>query len=163
MHVNACKTAGEQTLGRKKSCRKSENPEIKRLSEMQKKLRDDINACKDKNKRQEKKRERNNILKEIKEKLRIEETVQIEKKIEDLEKHKNDSTKMFKAIKALKISEPKKEIIVDSENGMVTDENTQCAIITDFFRNMFFKENEDPFPDIKPQEMKNTVYTRRSG
>ena len=152
--VNACKTAGEQTLGRKKSCRKSENPEIKRLSEMQKKLRDDINACKDKNKRQEKKRERNNILKEIKEKLRIEETVQIEKKIEDLEKHKNDSTKMFKAIKALKISEPKKEIIVDSENGMVTDENTQCAIITDFFRNMFFKENEDPFPDIKPQEMK---------
>ena len=61
---------------------------------------------------------------------------------------------MYKAVKQLKIQEPKKRILVDGEDGQVTDEKEQVQIISDFFEKMFRSEEAEEMPKIPPQEMK---------
>ena len=133
---------------------RSDNEEVKRLSEIQKKLKNDINACKNKTDREEKRKERNETLKQIECKLQEEEKKKVESKIEDLEKCKNDSTKMFKVIREISSEKRKQKVVVEGHTGLVTDEKMQSEIITDFFQNVFYNENEKQFPDVEPKEMR---------
>ena len=151
--VNACLIAGSEVLSKNEKESKSENQEIKRLSEKQKKLRLDKEACKDKSKRQALQRERNEILKEIHDKVRKEKEDKIESLVTEVERHKNDSTRMYHAIRALKVCEPKKKITVQGEHGLVTNEKEQTEIITEFFQNMFHKDTEEVIPEAQPKEM----------
>ena len=120
--VDTCITAAKETIGIRKNTKKSEDEEVVELSKQQLKLKNDINACKDKNRRAEMRRERNTILNKIHKRLQDIENKKTEQILEELENSKDDSTRMFKAIKLLKIQEPKKRILVDGENGVATDE-----------------------------------------
>ena len=154
----SCIEAAKQTLGKKENCKKSDNPEIKRLSEKQIKLKKDKEACKSKSQRQKIQKKRNEILNEIHKKLKQEEEKNIEEIIKDIENNKNDSTKMYKAIRIIQKSESKKKILVQGENGLVTNSKEQVEIISKFFEQMFYKDEEEDREKIPPKEM-NTPFT----
>ena len=54
----------------------------------------------------------------------------------------------------LKIQEPKKRILVDGENGVITDEKQQVEIISNFFEKTFKSEGAEEIPITPPKEMK---------
>ena len=51
--------------------------------------------------------------------------MKIEEDLADIEESKNDSRKMFKAIKMVRKEEPKKPLLVNSEHGVTTNEEKQ--------------------------------------
>jgi len=73
--------------------------------------------------------------------------------VEDIEKYKDDSNRMYQAVRALQNLEPKKKILVNGEDGMVTNEKEQVSIITDFFKNTFKKDNMEEIEEINPVKM----------
>ena len=140
--MKACIETAEETIGRKSSDKKSESAQIKNLSSMQKKLRNDINATSDPGKRAEKKKERNKVLKEIHDALQREQQTEIMRLVEEVERHKDDSRKMFQVVKQLQRRKEKKKIIVNGEHGVTTNEVRQVEIVTHFFNDMFNKDTE---------------------
>eukprot|EP00794_Sanderia_malayensis_P002930 gene2930-3384_t len=153
------KQAGHDTLGIRKPNKSSGNPEILKLSNEQKKLQNDINACQDKQTRLAKKEETKKVRKKLNRALTRHETLKIEMQIQDLEKHKNDSTKMFKAIRTLQTQEPRKKLVVKGDDGITTDEKVQAEKITAYFKKVFQKDGEQIMTDIPPTEMK-TKFTK---
>ena len=93
--------AAEKILHRKTKSTKSQNPEIKELSKHQKILQIQINSMKDKDKRKEMSVERNLCIYKIHNLLKKEKEQNELDKIEDIEKHKNDSSRMFKAVRLM--------------------------------------------------------------
>ena len=78
----------------------------------------------------------------------------INEKLEELENCKNDSTKMYKAIKALKITEGKKKLIVHNESEEIaTSEEDQVELITTFFKTLFTSDEAEEIPHLEPKEM----------
>ncbi len=55
--------------------------------------------------------------------------------------------------------EPKKKIVVEGKEGLVTKEKEQAEIITDFFEKMFSSEDAEEMPHIPPTEMRNPFAT----
>ena len=152
--VDTCTIAAKETIGIRKKKKNSEDEEVVKLSKQQLKLKNDINACKNKNKRDEMRIVRNTILKKIHKKLQDIENHKTEEILEELESSNDDSTRMYKAIKLLKIQEPKKRILVDGENGVITDEKQQVEIISNFFEKTFKSEGAEEIPITPPKEMK---------
>ena len=132
-----CTISAKETIGIRKKTKQSEDEEVVKLSKQQLKLKNDINACKNKNKRDEMRIARNIILKKTQKKLQDIENHKTEETLEELESSNDDSTRMYKTIKLLKIQEPKKRILVDGENGVITDEKQQVEIISNFFEKTF--------------------------
>ena len=152
---NICIEAGKSELGTiKRNLNKLENPEIRKLSTEQKNLRDVINNTKDREIRRELQEERNNLIKKIHRLLEEEKEKVLEGKIEEIENSKNDSNKMFKVIKQIQNSKPKKKLLVNSEEGMVTEESKQAELITKHFQKMFAPDTIEEMQNIQPQEMK---------
>ena len=153
---NACLEAAEKTLGTTKNQTRSENPEIKILSEKQKKIRNDINCSQNKKTIEKLKKERNQILREIHSKLEEEVLQKINSLTEEIEVTKNDSTRTYKAIRALNSLQPKKQLVIEvpETKEITTNEKKQNQIITDFFNKIFHQDNEAEIPDIKPCKMK---------
>lgn len=155
--VTACKEASEEVLGfmeRSKKRRIGENEEIQKLSKEQKDIRLQINATKSHGKRQELQKKRNIKMKEIHRKIKIEESKRLLEDIKDIEDSKDDSTKMFKALRKMTRNKPKTSIIVDGENGQTTNEQDAADIITNFFEKCFNADNQTDIPNMKPTEMK---------
>ena len=65
--------------------------------------------------------------------LPIEETYRIESLTEDIENSKEDSTRMYKAVRAVQATKQKKKLIVEGEKGLATNEGEQASIITNHF------------------------------
>ena len=151
----ACLTAANEVLNVDKKQRKSENPQVKALSEKQKKLRNDMNASTSKESRENLRKERNMVLKEIHTILEQEEVEKIETIQEEIEQSKNDSTRTYKAIKALQSMQPKKKLVVHAPDGTstISDEKQQAEIIGDFFKNIFCVDGEEEIPPVEPCEM----------
>ena len=151
---NACIQAGETIVGKKQKCaKKCQNEKVIELSQKQKNLRQKIDECKDKTERREMKKERNKMMKEIHNIITEEKVQKIMNTVEDIEKHKKDSNRMYQAVRALQQLEPKKAILVNGEHGMTTNTEEQIQIITDFFKDTFFKNNVNQIEDIKPVKM----------
>ena len=110
--VKTCIETAEETIGRKRTDKKSESKQIKNLSAMQKKIRNDINAISDPGKRADKRKERNKVLKEIHDTLQREQQKEIMRLVEEVETHKDDSRRMFQVVKQLQRRKEKKKIIV---------------------------------------------------
>ena len=83
---STCTQAAEAILGNKCNNKKCENKHIKELSQKQKKLGKDINACINKTTRDEMRKERNKTLKEIHTIIAQEEAQKIMDTVEDIEK-----------------------------------------------------------------------------
>ena len=105
--TSTCIEIAGKTIKRNKNAKKSENPRIQGLAENQKKIRQDINANKNKESRDELRKKRNQELKEIRKLLAKEETDRIESLTEDIENSQDDSTRMYKAVRAVQATKQK--------------------------------------------------------
>ena len=99
----ACTEIAEEVLGRKDNKIRSHSKTVKDLSETQKKMKLDIKATKDKNKR-----ERNKIINTLHKETEKEEMKKLNGKIEEIEKCKDDSNRMFQVTSQLQPKEIKK-------------------------------------------------------
>ena len=131
---------------------------VKALSEEQKKLRLDIEANQDKKQRDEKKKARNEILNRLHKEIQKEERRKIAEKIEEIERFKEDSNRMYQVVKQLQPRE-KKKILVDSEHGVTSNDKQQIKIITEHFKKVFHRCDQMEIEHIKPKEMK-TQFTK---
>jgi exonuclease III len=152
--ATSCLAAAKENLKTEKTEKAKENTLIAELSNKQKKIRNDINATKDKTLSKELKTKRNRILKEIHKLVEAEKIKKIEDQVDEIERNKNDSTRMYQAVRHLQQSKPKKKLVVDGEHGLVTKAKEQVEIITKHFREVFHIDTEKEMPEIKPTEMK---------
>ena len=107
-------------------------------------------------KRKELKKQRNNMQHEIRKTLTEEKHRDIIESIEDIERLQDESAKMFKAVRVVKRAKPKKQLLIESENG-VTNDKDQVRIIGNFFEKFFDDENYQQIENIEPTEMKIPV------
>ena len=116
--TKTCIETAEVTVGKQqKNTKKSNSPEIQIKSQYQQKLRNDINACTDKNKRNLLRKERSTVKKEIKQILIKEEEERIDNILATIERG-NDSNKMYKAVQSLSAIQTQKKLIVNGKNGI---------------------------------------------
>ena len=102
---------------------------------------------------------RNKIMREIHKKMDEEEVTKILQMVEEVERSKDDSRRMFQVVKDLQKRKVKKRIVVDGEDGKTTDEKEQIRLVTAFFNDMFNKEDEEKINHIEPEKM-NTPFTK---
>ncbi len=145
-------------LGRTERKKKVEDPEIADLSNKQKKLKDDIEACRSKKQRENLKVQRNRILSKIHQRVQKKDTEKIIERIEEIENHKEDSNRMFQVVRQLQ-SKDKNKILVNAESGVTASEKKQVEIVTDYFREVFRKDSEKEVEDVKPVEMRKPFTT----
>ena len=62
---------------------------------------------------------------------------------------------MYKAVRKICRDKPKKPLVVEGKDGITCDEKTATDKITDYFKQMFSKENQSDIDEIKPTEMRN--------
>ncbi|XP_071965609.1 uncharacterized protein [Antedon mediterranea] len=156
--ADVCKDAAIHVVGFKETRRanKIQNDEIKKLSQKQKKLRLEINACKQNDDRIKMKKQRNIVLKEIHSKIKYEEEKTISRQIEELEKIKDEPNKMFQAIRHLKRTEKTdKSFLYDCRNSIITNETEQVKIVTSYFREVYEKKGVEKNLGIDKIRMKN--------
>ena len=97
---------------------------------------------------------RNNKLHQIHDLLLAEESERVDKKIELIEREKDDSRKMFSVIKELYREKPKTPLLVKTGNGTLTaNAAEQCKLIAAHFKEQFFK-NVEPIQASNPQAMR---------
>ncbi len=107
--TEACHKASDEILGRIKTSRNSkavDNEDVKKMSEEQKKIRMDINATADIEKRKQLQIRRNKIMKDMGMKIKEIEEKKIIENMEEIENSKEDSTRMYKAIKIQQRNRP---------------------------------------------------------
>ena len=97
---------------------------MKDLSEAQRKIKLDMEATTYKNKREDLKRESYKIINTLHKESEKEERKKLNEKIEEIEKYKDDSSRMFLVIRQLQPKERKK-ILVHTENGVTASEKKQ--------------------------------------
>ena len=150
----SCTESANEILGHKQANGKKNLEAVQELSKKQRKLQADINSMKSGNneKRKSLKKERNKVMKEIKKVIQKDKDREIEDLVQEIENSKDDSRRMYIAMKKLQITEPKKNIIVQGPNGKVTDGKEQADIVRNHFEKMFFSEEEEE-PNIPPARM----------
>ena len=94
--VNDCRAVGIERLGKKKHHKNHKNQKLQHLSEENKKLRIEIEKCKSTDERVKKQHDRKEIKKEINRELQAINERIIKRKLEDIERNKNDSTRYCK-------------------------------------------------------------------
>ena len=141
-------------LGKKPKHRYNVSEEIAQLSEKQKSIRLNIENCLDENRRQRLRRERNEIMREIHQKMKKHEEKRIESKLRDIESSKNDSSRMFRAIKEIQRNKPKPSLLIKTVNGGYTiNEKEQSEIIATYFKNQFYKNTPPSNTNVEPVQM----------
>ena len=96
--MGACTQIAE-VLGTKDKNIRSQNKTVKDLSETQRKIKLDIEATTEKIKREDLKRERKKNINTLHKENEQEERKKLNEKIEEIEKYKEDSNRMFQVIK----------------------------------------------------------------
>ena len=69
-----------------------------------------------------------------------------------IEKKTNQPDQMYEAIKQLKRMKPKSNLLIKTENGFTANQSKQTELITNYFKQQFFKDAEK-LPDIAPEQM----------
>ena len=152
--VNSCHDATSTTVSKIDPKRKSNDPRVIQLSKEQKEIHAKINSNISEDKRKELKKQRNNMQHEIRKILTEEKHRDIIESIEDIERLKDESAKMFKAVRVVKRAKPKKQLLIESENGVTSNDKDQVKIIGNFFEKFFDDENYQQIENIEPTEMK---------
>ncbi|XP_033110119.1 uncharacterized protein LOC117111303, partial [Anneissia japonica] len=132
-----------------------QNNEIKNLSQKQKKLRIEINACKSNDHRSNLKKQRNKMLKEVHLMIRDKEERTISRQIEELENIKDQPNKMFQAIRHLKrVDKKDKTFLYDADKNIITNQIEQVKIVTNYFKEVYEKTGIEKKLHIEKLEMK---------
>ena len=151
--VEASHKSAKEVLGKRKRGQ-TENQTVRILSDQQKNIHLKINAIKEESERKELKKERNKIMKEIQSELGREKQMKIEMEIREIEEAKDDSNRMFRAVKNLQRMKTKTPLTIDSDGGVTTDPEKQTTIISEFFKSMFTDQNAKEIEHIPPAEMR---------
>ena len=147
-------SAAEETIGYSENNKKNvkaHDPEIEILSEKQKQLRVQINNIKEVNNIQRLRKQRNETMRTIKQKLLENKEKEINEKLNEINNMKDDS-KMFKSAKLIHQKKFQNPIIHDEKGKFVTQPTKIYDIIKDHFYNHFNDPNEkqiEPFIGIK--------------
>ena len=152
MIEDANQRSAEEVLGKREN-RKSDNTKIVELSCKQKNIYNQINSTTDDQKRTELKRQRNQIMSKIHEEMGNEKRKRIEREISEIENAKNDSNRMFKAVKNIQRMKKKEQLVVESGDGITTDPDRQIEIISAFFKEMFNSSDMEEIENIPPRKM----------
>ena len=157
--VTECHKTSKEVLGVKKKGKRSNNPEIKRLSDEQKELNIKINSNIDTTTRNETRKIRNRIQQEIRAKIKMEETQTILDAVTEIEETRDNSGKMYKAIRALQNIKPKQPLLIETDNGVTTNQEEQVKIITKFFKEFSNNPNMPETLNATPQAMNRPFTT----
>ena len=81
--------------------------------------------------------------------------------MEEIDQCKDDSARMFKAIRSLQNATPKEPLLLDTKTGGKTavDED-HAEIITEFFKSLFQCETAEKMEDVPPKEMEEKFKTK---
>ena len=110
---------------------------------------------KNKFKKQTLKRKRNSKMREIHHKLKTEREENEIRKINSIENAKDDSNKMFKAMRLMNKEKPKEKILIKlDENTIIVNEDETTKTISKFFENIFNKSNVKDIENVNPTKMK---------
>ena len=154
--VSSCHQAGKEILGEVSRNVKHKDKTLEELSEKQRKTKEDIEKCQSKETRSELRKDRNNTMKLIRKRIQVIQDQELNHKLEEIEKHKDDSRRCFIAIKELNRKKEKKTLTVFTQDGSVAgSEEEQVKSITAHFTKMFtkeVKENIDPIPPSKMEK-----------
>ena len=132
---------------------KATTNKFKNCQQNKKNMRLEILKCKSKTKRRELQTERNSTLTRIHQLLKDEKQTELEHQREEIEQSRNDSTRMYKAIRSIRITDSQKQLLIDGKDGNTTDETEQLKIITDYFITTLYDETTTPMKHIAPTEM----------
>ena len=99
-------------------------------------------------------------MKQIHTELGKEKTRKIENEIREIEQSKDDSNRMYKAIKAIQRMKPKTPLVIEDTDGVTTDEKRQVELITDFFEKMFCTNTAEKIEEVQPKSM-NEKFTEK--
>ena len=154
--VKACHEAAKETAPKNK-VKHSENVVIINLVNQQKELNIQINSNINNEKKKELRSMRNRIKSDLRKAIADEENKELMKNVEEIENCKNDETKMYKAIQTIQCMKPRKDLLIETDNGVTINGKTQVKIITDFFEKYFNVENT-VILDATPQQM-NSPFT----
>jgi len=129
---------------------------IQKLSEEQKHIRLQIDNSQNIEKIKNLKKKRNVILKTIHKEVKKQQEEKLINEIEDIEKCKNDSQRMFKAIKVIQKKKSNGPILIkNNQNEFIGNTKEKIKIISEHFKKTFQCVNPEPIPDIKPQKLKD--------
>ena len=152
--VRATSKTAEETLGKKKKQR-YDSQTITNLSEEQKHIHQKINSITNEEKKGKLRIERNKILNELHREIGREKEKDIEREIKPITDAKNDSNRMYAAVRGLQRLKKKVPLVVSTEDGsMTTDTEKQLEVVTAFFEDMFVSENVREIEGIQPKKMK---------
>ena len=152
--VTSSKEAAVKVLGNK-SRKQTECNKIKELSEKQKKIYHDINSTQNPIRRKQLRDKRNILMEKIHNELTRIKQEKIEKEIQEIEALKDDSNRMYRAVRNLQRTSKKAPLVIDTTEGKTTDPGTQVNIISDFFNQMFTTSTAAKIDDIPPQKMRD--------
>ena len=135
--------------------------ELEHMSKKMKKIRLEIESCQHNETRKILEKERKVIKSNMRKKIKQIEEQNLESKLYEIEKLKDDSTRCFAAIRDMKNNKKQKPLIVKNENGKVTSsEEEQTKIIADHFKKMLAPESQKGnFKKYKPIKM-NQPFTK---
>ena len=77
--------------------------------------------------------------------------------MEDIETYKDDSRRMFHAVRLLNKKEDNTILVENSEGDLIHSTEEEIKEITKYFENIFKQEKVTPIPDIKPQKLKEEI------
>ena len=166
--VEVTKKAALNTLGIKPKHRFTTIPDIKELSEKQKHIKLIIDTTKNETKIKSLKTERNRIMTKIHQLLKQHDRNKIEQQLKEIECIKDNPSRMFQAIKQMQRLKPKIPLLINTnEGGLTANESDQSTIIAKHFKNQFYKGKNtnnnhiQPTPMINPftkEEISNAIY-----
>lgn len=147
--TEANRKAAVDTIGYRDS-KKTYDPVIIRLSREQKDLGTALNGNTDPRTRDEIRKRRNGKMNEIHTHLKELRHKTILDLVEEVERSKNDSRKMFRALEVFRLDRKKPQLQIETGDGITLNATIQTSIITEHFKGMFTKEDAETLPSIKP-------------
>ena len=134
---------------------KENDLQIELMAKEKYKIRKDIEACTGHQLGKEKLQRKKILKRDIKARIKEVKTMQVESRLAEIEKMKNDSTRYFTAVKELKNKKQKKGIIIKDKNGKtVITEKEQIEVVTGYFKQMLAPEtSSDNIIQYQPTEM----------
>jgi len=146
---DACIDSSENLKPKTKRLQFSD-PEIQILSEHQQNLKIRIDSTKDKNKKTLLKKARNKALNSIHKITKRKENQKVVDQILEIENSKNDSRRMFNAIKIIQRKSNNEIIVEDENNRKVLNDTQKIEIITEHFSKIFENNNVPEIENFQP-------------
>lgn len=152
--------ASEKFKPKKTKNHKTDNEEIKTLSEQQKELRLQIESVENEDQKQKLKTIRNSVLHSIKRIQQEEKLQHITNIVEEINNSKDDSRRMFRAVKETNRKKSNNIIVKNKKGEYITRNKAKIEEISEHFRDVFQSGNIIPCPDVTPTKL-NIPFTTK--